>query len=65
MAERQLAYVLLLVGIVVVVGALVVDSLGVGSAEGFGTYQIIALVVGVVLALIGLYLAYFRRRTVM
>ena len=64
MSERQLAYALIIIGILIALGSLLADSIGIGSAEGIGTYQIIVAVVGAVLALIGLYLAYFRRRPV-
>ncbi|MCC6798653.1 MAG: hypothetical protein IT325_00935, partial [Anaerolineae bacterium] len=43
--------------------SLLADTLGIGSGD-FGTYQIIGLVAGIIAVLIGLYLAYFRRRSV-
>ena len=64
MSERQLAYALIIIGILIALGSLLADSIGIGRAEGIGTYQIIVAVVGAVLALIGLYLAYFRRRPI-
>ncbi|MCZ2096233.1 MAG: hypothetical protein AAGU78_11670 [Chloroflexota bacterium] len=64
MSERQLAYALILVGVVVALVSLLADPLGIGADDGFGTYQIVGLVAGLVVAALGLYLAYFRRRPV-
>lgn len=63
MSTRQLAYALILIGVVVALVSLLADTLGIGSGD-FGTYQIIGLVAGIIAVLIGLYLAYFRRRSV-
>lgn len=63
MSTRQLAYALILIGVVVALVSLLADTLGIGSGD-FGTYQIIGLVAGLIVAAIGLYLAYFRRRPV-
>lgn len=65
MSERQLAYALILVGIVAALVSVLADTLGIGGSDEFGYLQIIGLVAGVVVALIGLYLAYFRRRPTM
>ncbi len=62
MSERQLAYILIVIGVVVALVSLLADVIGIGSDEGFGTYQIVGLIAGIVVALIGLYLVYFRRR---
>lgn len=64
MSGRQLAYALILVGVVVALVSLLADPLGIGADDGFGTYQIVGLVAGLVVAAIGLYLAYFRRSPV-
>lgn len=61
MSETQLGYGLLIVGIVLALASLLADVVGVG-AEGFGTYQIVGLIVGIVVAAIGAYLRYVRRR---
>lgn len=61
MSERQLAYALIVIGVVVALVSLLADVIGIGSG-GFGTYQIVGLIAGIVVALIGLYLVYFRRR---
>jgi len=60
MSGTQLTYGLILVGVVVVLAALLVDAVGIGT-EGFGTVQIIGVVVGAILAAVGLYRAFVRR----
>lgn len=61
MSERQIAYALIIIGVVVALASLLVDVVGVGS-EGFGSYQTAGLIVGIVVAVIGLYLRYVRQR---
>ena len=49
--------ILLIVGIVLVLGSLLADTLGLGDSSGLGTAQIAGLVAGVILAVVGLFLA--------
>ena len=51
MSERQLAYALILVGIVAALVSVLADTLGIGGSDEFGYLQIIGLVAGVVVAL--------------
>lgn len=50
---RMSALILLLFGAGVVVLALLADDLGIGTGRGFGYYQLIVLIVGIVLVLVG------------
>lgn len=50
---RMSALILLLFGAGVVVLALLADELGIGTGRGFGYYQMIVLIVGIVIALVG------------
>lgn len=58
MAQRGVALVVLVVGVVLALVSLFADALGVGGEPGFGWKQTVGLVVGVALAGIGLW----RRR---
>ena len=50
----------LVVGVILVIGALAADVIGIGGAAGFGYKQIIGAVVGVVVAVIG-FVLYSRK----
>jgi hypothetical protein len=60
MSEKQMTYGLIVVGVVLALASLLVDAVGVGT-EGFGAGQIIGLILGVVLAGVGVYRGYFRQ----
>ncbi|MEW6578172.1 MAG: hypothetical protein AB1435_03150 [Chloroflexota bacterium] len=57
---KQLPYALLIVGIVLVLGAILIDPIR-GHDIYLATSQIIVLVVGAVVALVGAYLAFVRK----
>lgn len=50
---RLSALILLLFGAAVVILALLADEIGIGTGRGFGYYQMIILIVGIVLVLVG------------
>ena len=52
-AMRILAGVLLVLGVAVTVGSLFADALNIGGGEGLGWKQLIGVVVGLVLTLLG------------
>ncbi len=60
MTQKQIAYVLLIVGIVLALGAILIDPIR-GYDIYLATSQIIVLVVGVIVALVGAYLAFARK----
>ncbi len=60
MSMKQLPYALLIVGIVLVLGAILIDPIR-GHDIYLATSQIIVLVVGAVVALVGAYLAFVRK----
>lgn len=53
MSSKRVGLVVALVGLIVLVVAAAADPLGVGGAAGFGWKQILGVVVGAVLAAIG------------
>ena len=55
-SKRTVGIVLLLVGVVVLVLALAVDTIGMGGFSGFGRFQIVGAVVGAIMAVAGLVL---------
>jgi hypothetical protein len=63
MSEKQLTYSLIIIGVVLALASLLVDAVGVGT-EGFGVGQIIGLILGVILAGVGVYRGFVRRKPV-
>jgi hypothetical protein len=61
MSERQLTYGLIVVGVVLALASLLVDAVGIGT-KGFGVAQIVGLILGVVLAGVGVYRGFIRQR---
>jgi hypothetical membrane protein len=59
MTTQQQNYGLIIVGVVLVLASALVDVVGIGN-EGFGVAQIVGIVVGVILAGLGIYREYFR-----
>jgi hypothetical protein len=60
MRSRNIGLILAVIGIIVVIVVLLADTLSIGLQPGrFGTQQIVGLVVGVVLVIVGIVL--FRR----
>ncbi len=57
MSRKTLGLILVVLGAILLVLGLFADSLGLGSATGFGWKQMAAVVVGVVAALLGVWLA--------
>lgn len=53
-ASRSLALLLLLLGTVIALLAIFADSLGYGTGRGFGYYQMIILIGGLITGLAGL-----------
>ena len=58
MSKRTLGYVLFIIGIVLIVVSVLADSIGVGSYPGFNWAQQVGTAVGVLVAVIGLVLAF-------
>lgn len=52
-ASRSLAILLLLIGFAIAMLAVFADTLGYGTGRGFGYYQMIILIGGIVTALVG------------
>jgi hypothetical protein len=60
MSSRNIGLILMVIGIIIVIVDLLADSLGFGGApDQFGIQQIVGVVVGVVLVIVGFVL--FRR----
>ncbi len=61
---KTVGYILLVVGIIVVGGSVLADSIGIGiTTTQFGWRQIVGLVVGIVIAAVGVYLGFVRKET--
>jgi hypothetical protein len=56
--KKTVGIVLLVVGIIVLAVSLLADTMGIGRSDSFGYYQIGGVVVGVVVAAVGLYMAF-------
>ncbi len=61
MTENQITYGLLVLGVVLVLASLLVDAVGLGT-EGFGIAQIVGVVVGIILAGVGVYRGFIREK---
>jgi hypothetical protein len=57
-AQNATAAVLLIAGTALAVFALLADRLGIGGGEGFGYQQMIVLIIGIVMVLGGLRMAF-------
>ena len=57
MDERPLGLVIMLVGAAGAIISALADPLGIGQAEGFGWLQMLGLILGIVVALLGLALS--------
>ncbi len=60
MSRKTLGYVLVGLGIIVFLVSVLADTLGLGSVAGFGWKQAVGAVLGLVIAVVGGWLA-FRR----
>ncbi len=58
--QKQLGYILLVVGVAAVLLSILIDPIR-GHSIYLATSQIIVLIVGAVVALVGLYLAFVRK----
>lgn len=61
MQTPTFAWIVMVVGVLVVIIAALADRLGLGRSPGFGWRQTLGVVIGVVVLLVGFYLR--RRRT--
>lgn len=52
-ASRSLAFLLILIGFAIAMFAAFADRIGFGAGEGFGYYQMIFLIGGIVTSLVG------------
>jgi hypothetical protein len=53
MRREQTGFVVVGAGVIAVLLAILADPIGIGGADGFGWKQIVLLVVGVILAILG------------
>lgn len=61
MSRKNWGFVLAGIGLLMVLLAVLADSIGIGGTPGFGFAQIAALVIGFIVLVIGLYLAFGSR----
>ena len=57
MSQKTLGTILVVLGVVLLLVAVFADTLGFGAGRGFGWKQIVGSVVGVVVAVVGAWLA--------
>ena len=62
MSQKQLGYALLALGILAVLGSILIDPIR-GYDIYLATSQIVVLIVGVVVALVGAYMTFVRQST--
>jgi uncharacterized membrane protein len=60
MSKRNIAIVVIILGVLLVIASLAADSLGIGAHPGIGWKQILGAVVGVLLALGGVWWGWIR-----
>ncbi len=53
-SQRMLSVALMLTGLVIAAIAIVADTINIGTGKGFGYYQMIVLIAGIVIFLIGI-----------
>jgi hypothetical protein len=54
--KKTAGIVLLVVGIIILALSLLADPIGIGGSSGFGYYQIVGAVVGIIVAVVGFFL---------
>ncbi len=57
MSSKMIGYVLIAAGVIVAAVALAADVIGIGNRQGIGPDQLIGAAAGVIVALVGLWLA--------
>jgi hypothetical protein len=58
--QKTIGIALLVVGVVLLIGSLAADAIGIGGMAGFGYKQIVGAVVGVIAAVVG-YVLYSKK----
>lgn len=57
MSKRTIGFVLIALGVVIVVVSLAADVIGIGNVLGFGWKQQLGTAIGVIMAIVGVWLA--------
>jgi hypothetical protein len=55
MSNKQISIILIVLGVLILVGSLLADMIGIGREPGLGLIQLGGAVVGLVVALVGLW----------
>jgi hypothetical protein len=58
--KKTIGIALIIIGVVLLIGSLTVNMIGIGGYAGFGRYQIAGIVVGVLAAVVG-FVLYSRK----
>ena len=58
MSKRMLGVVFIILGVIVLIISLAADALGIGTVTGIGWKQILAAIIGALVALLGVLLAF-------
>lgn len=62
-SQRVLSVALMLTGLVIAAVAILADTINIGTGKGFGYYQMIVLIAGIVIFLIGILVGVSQRST--
>lgn len=57
MSKKTIGYLLILVGVILAFVSLGADVLGIGNQSGFGWQQLLGTAIGVIVVLVGVWLA--------
>jgi len=57
MARKTIGWILLVLGIIILVGSGAADVLGIGGSAGLGWRQLLGAAIGIIVALVGTWLA--------
>jgi hypothetical protein len=57
MSKRMIGYLLCAIGAIIAFVSLAADVIGIGQKPGIGGYQILGTLIGVIIAIVGVWLA--------
>jgi uncharacterized membrane protein YccC len=56
MSKKTIGYILIVLGVAIVVISLAADLLGIGNSMGYGWKQLLGAAIGIVVAIVGVWL---------
>jgi hypothetical protein len=61
MSNRKVGYILCAIGVIIVFVSYSADAIGIGQQSGIGSYQIMGADIGIVMVILGVWLALRNR----